>query len=99
VKRADERHQLGSRRRDVLAGNVELGAVAGREHGHLAAGPARSPRRERAQSILEAARLEIDTLAQLNGRGAMTDSDEKEVHSEFQGSRVQPLNSRNYDSS
>ena len=37
VKRADKRHQVGSRRRDVLAGDVQLGPVARREHRYLAA--------------------------------------------------------------
>ena len=80
VERADERHQLGTRRRDILAGDVQLGAIARREHRHLAAGAPRSARRERPQRVLEAPGVEIDALAQLDGRGAMTDSDEEQMH-------------------
>ena len=84
VKRADERDQLGSCRRDVVARDVELGAIARREHRHLAGrGALRRAGRERAQRVLEAARLEIDALAQLDRRGPMADSDEQEVHLGF----------------
>ena len=77
VERADERHQLGLRRRDVVARHVQLGAVARREHGDFAAGAAGLARRERAQRQLDAARLEVDAFAHFHGRGAVTDSDER----------------------
>ena len=87
VKRAHERDQLGSRRLDIVAGDVELRAIAGREHRHLAGrGALRRAGRERAQRVLEAARLEIDPLAQLDRRGPVADSEEQQVHAEVHGS-------------
>ena len=57
---------------DVVARDVQLGAVAGRDHRHFAG---RTAGRERPQRAFEAARLEVEPLAQLDRRGAMTDSD------------------------
>ena len=71
VERADERHEFGFRRRHVVARHVELGAVAGREHGDFAAGAARVAGGERAERELDAARLEVDAFADFNRRGAV----------------------------
>ena len=74
VERADERHQLGFRRRHVFAREIQLGAVAGREDRDFSRAPARFARRERSQRKLDAARLEIDALAQLDRRGPVRNS-------------------------
>ena len=76
VELADEAHQVGPRRRHVVARDVELGAVARREHHRLAR---RSALGQRAQRAVDAARLKVDALAQLDRRGAVTDSDEEEM--------------------
>ncbi len=77
VKVAEKRRQIGARGVGVIARDVQLGPVAGRDHSHLAG---RTAGRERPQRAFEAARLEVELLAQLHGRGAMTDSDYEEVH-------------------
>src|SRR5207244_1546404 len=76
VELADEFHEIGSRTVDVVAGGVEFGAVAGRQHDRFAS---RAAARERSKGRLDAA-LEIDLLAQLDGRGPMIDSDHQQVH-------------------
>src|SRR5207249_1600602 len=61
----------------VLAGNVELGAIAS---GHDRRFVGRPAPRDAAQRLADATRLEIDALAQIDRCRAMTDSDEQEMH-------------------
>ena len=77
VELADERHQIAPRGGEIVARRVHLGAVAGRQHHGL---PRRPARRQRAERLVHAARVEVDPLAQLDRRGPMADSDEKQMH-------------------
>ena len=77
VKVAEEGRQVGARGVGVLAGDVQLGPVAGGDHRYFAG---RTAGRERPQRAFEAARLEVELLAQLHGRGAVTDADYEELH-------------------
>ena len=62
----------------IVARGVDLGAVARREHDRFARRPARG---QRPQRRLDAARLEVDPLAQLDRRGPMTESQrDMQVH-------------------
>src|SRR5438876_10557784 len=63
---------------EILVRRIHLGAVA-RRHDHRLA--CEGACRNRLECAIDAARLKVDTLAQLDRRGAMADSDEKEVHS------------------
>ena len=74
---AQEAEEVLPRRLGLLARDVHLRAVARRHDDRLARG---SAPRERAQRRLQIARLEIDALAQLHRRGAMTQSDEQQMH-------------------
>ena len=65
----------------LIACRIQLGAVARREHDRLAA---RQPRRQLAQRRIQPARVEVDPLAQLDGRGPVTDSDEQKMHGRIQ---------------
>ena len=71
VELADEAHQIRARRRHIVAGDVQLGAIAGRQHDRLARRAARGERRQRAG---EPVHVKIDPLAQLDRRGLVTDS-------------------------
>src|SRR5262249_22921398 len=75
---AQEAHQILACELRLLTGDVHLGSVAGRDDDGLVRGAALRQRAERPQ---QAARLEIDTLAHVDRRGAMTDSDEQQMHS------------------
>ena len=77
VEVADEAHQILARRGRLVAGDVELGAVAGRDDDRFAR---RSALGERAERVGDAARLEVDPLAQLDRRGAMADSHKQKLH-------------------
>ena len=61
---------------DVVARGVELGAVAGRDTTASRA----TPRPPAPAARVQPARLEVEPLAQLDGRGAMTEADEEEMH-------------------
>ena len=73
VKLADEVDEVSARALGLLARRVDFGAVARREHDGFAR---RSALGQRAQRRLDAARLEVEPLAQLDRRGAMADSNE-----------------------
>ncbi len=77
VEVADEADQVVARRLDVVAGDVELGAVAGGEHDGFTRGAARSQHAERFRN---AARLKVDALAHVDRRGAVTHSYQEKVH-------------------
>ena len=72
VEVADEAHQIGPCGTELVARDVHLGAVAGREHGGLAG---RSARRQRLERDLDAARLKIETFPQLDGSRPVADAD------------------------
>jgi hypothetical protein len=65
--------QILPRRRGVLAGRVDLGAVAGRHDDRLAG---QSAAGQRLESRRHAARREVHPLAQIDGGGPMADADE-----------------------
>jgi hypothetical protein len=77
VKLREKRHQIGARRRRIVAGHVQLGAVAGRDNDRFARGPAS---RHRPQRVGHAAHLEVHALAQVDRRSAVADSDQKQIH-------------------
>ena len=79
----DEGDQLVARAIDLIARRVELGAIARRQHHRLAG---RQPRRQLAHRHVQAARVEVDPLAQLHRRRLVTDSDEQKVHIGISGS-------------
>src|SRR5258708_952616 len=74
---AHETHQLAARLGDVLAGGIDLGAIAGRNHHGLAHGFAGG---ERAQRRRYAAHLEVQTLPQFNGRRSVANAYQEEMH-------------------
>ena len=74
VEFGDEPDELVRARLDLFACGIQLGAVARRQDDRLAV---RQPRRQLAQRRIEPARVEVDPLAQLDGRGLVTDSDEQ----------------------
>jgi len=70
---ADEGHDIVPRCVDVVADAVELRPIARRQDDRLARGASRG---KRAQGRRQAVGLKIEPLAQLHGRGPMTDSNE-----------------------
>ena len=77
VELGEERDEVGARRRRVVAGDVELGAIAGREDDRFARGPAPG---DGPQRLGDASRLEVHALPQVDGRRPMTDSDQQQLH-------------------
>jgi hypothetical protein len=72
VELADKRGQVGPGLRHIVARRVQFSPIARGQHDRLTRRPAR---RERTKGVVQAP-LEIDALAQFNGRGAVTQSDE-----------------------
>ncbi len=77
VELGEEGDEIGARRRRVVAGDVQLGAIAGRDDDRFAGGSALG---DGAKRLGDASHLEIHTLPQIDGRRPMTDSDEQQIH-------------------
>src|SRR5205823_4837313 len=77
MEAADECDEIVPRARGVLAGGVELGAIARRHDDRF---PRRAERADFTERRGNAARLEVELFAQFDRRGAMADSDEQDVH-------------------
>ena len=79
VELAHEGQEARARQREVVARGVQLRTVAGRQDDRLAR---RAALGQRPQRAIEAPRLEVEALAQLDRRGAMADSDQEEMQTE-----------------
>jgi len=77
VEPAHEPLQAGSRGLAVLAGDVDLGAVAGRQHHGLSR---RRTRGQLPQRLAHATPREIDPLAQIDRRRVVAHAQQQEIH-------------------
>ena len=80
IEHADELHQVATRPDDVVARDVQFGAVARRDDRRLAR---RAARRERRERVRDAARLKVHALAQFDRRGSMAESHQQQSHQLF----------------
>src|SRR2546430_862296 len=77
VELAQEGDEIAASTLEIVDGRVHFRAVAGRDHHRF---PRDAARRNCLERAVDTARLKVDALAQLDGRGAVTDSDQEQMH-------------------